>query len=111
MKEIRINFSGFWNNFNYKDFVPYKILTRHFDVSVSSNPDYLFCSIFDGYNFCESNAIRIFCTSECFIPDMNLFDYALSIDNIKFGDRIIQFPYFMYIPNVIELKDRPQLLN
>lgn len=105
-KIVNISFTGFWNNFDYKTFLPFQLLSQHYDVRLSDSPDILFCSIFDGYSFCKYDCIRVFCTSECYYPDMNLFDYAISITNIKAGDRVFQLPYFMYVSDINELSKR-----
>lgn len=109
MKSVNINFVGFWKNFDYQTFLPYQLLSKHYDVQISDNPDVLFCSIFGGFSYCKYNCLRIFCTSECYFPDMNLFDYAISITNQSVGDRIVQIPYFLYIPNILDLNNRPLL--
>lgn len=105
-KTITVNFSGFWNNFDYRTFLPFQLITKHYDVKISDNPDFLFCSIFDGFNFCKFDGVRIFCTSECFYPDMNLFDYALSILDINVPERTFLLPYYMYIPDILKLNNR-----
>lgn len=106
MKKITVNFIGFWNNFDYKSFLPYILLKKHYEVTISDNPDFLFCSIFDDFEYCKHNGIRIFCTSECIFPDMNVFDYAISILNMSVDNRVLQIPYFMYIDNIEVLKNR-----
>lgn len=107
MKRISVNFMGFWSNFDYKTFLPYLLLKKHYDVVISKNPDFLFCSIFDGFEYCKYDGIRIFCTSECIFPDMNIFDYAISILDMNVGGRVLNFPYFMYIDAITNLDKRP----
>jgi uncharacterized protein YozE (UPF0346 family) len=103
MKKIRINFEGFSANFDNKLNFLYKLLLKHFDVEISDEPDYLFCSGYEGYNFLQFKGIRIFYMGEVFSPDFNLVDYAISIiDNFDYGDRGIYIPCFMII-NGIEL--------
>lgn len=96
MKTIKINFEGFWGDFDYRTFLPYKILTKYFNVVVSENPDYLFCSVYNNYEYCRFSGVRIFYTGECFSPDFNIVDYAISFDDIQFKDRAIQMPYFAF---------------
>lgn len=106
---VKINFIGFWNNFDYKTFLPYQLISNHYDVQISDNPDILFCSIFDGYSFCKYSCLRVFCTSECYYPDMNLHDYAISITKMDVDNRVIQIPYFMYISNILDLQERTRM--
>ena len=49
MKTIKVNFVDFWSSFDYKTFFLYRYLLRYYNVVISDQPDYLFCSSF-GYN-------------------------------------------------------------
>ncbi|MDR2409918.1 MAG: hypothetical protein LBE13_17655 [Bacteroidales bacterium] len=107
MKEIRINFEGFSANFDYKLFLPYKILLKHFDVKIVDNPDYLFCSGYHGYRFCAFKGIRIFYMGEVFSPDFNLVDYAINFaDNFQYEDRAVFIPGYAYVDGIELLQNR-----
>lgn len=93
MKTVKINFSGFWENFIADDFLPYVILKQNYNVVISDEPDYVFCSMFGNpYEYCKYGCIRIFFSSENYSPDFNLFDYCIGFDNISYNDRYIRFP-------------------
>jgi hypothetical protein len=112
MKEIRINFEGFSETFDYKFSVFYRLLLKHFDVKISNVPDYLFCSIYNGYNFLKFKGIRIFFSGELFSPDFNLVDYAISIvDNFDYGDRGIFIPGFAITNDLGLLLDRKPFIG
>lgn len=93
MKTIKINFSGFWKNFNKEQNTFTEILRERYNVIVSDTPDYLFYSGFDR-EFINFKGIRIFFTGECVSPDFNLCDYAMAFDNISFGDRYVRVPLY-----------------
>lgn len=102
MKEIRVNFSGFWPGFNKQNNFFTSILRRKFDVVISEKPDYLFYSVFSK-DYLKYNCVRIFYTGECISPDFNLCDYALGFDEFYFGDRYIRCPlYLLYAMPFIE---------
>jgi hypothetical protein len=110
MKEIKINFEGFSVNFDYKLFLPYKILLKHFDVKIIDNPDYLFCSGYKGFHYCKFSGIRIFFMGELFFPDYNLVDYAFSPMNIQYDDRLLFIPFFMYTNGIESLVRRKSFI-
>ena len=41
-KTIKVGFCAFGKDFNYKDFLPIKLLSDKYDFQLSDNPDYLF---------------------------------------------------------------------
>lgn len=45
-KKIKINFEYFWEGFNPEDNFFTRILRKHYDVEISSNPDYIFFSLY-----------------------------------------------------------------
>ncbi|WP_028298768.1 glycosyltransferase family 10 domain-containing protein [Olivibacter sitiensis] len=105
-KKVKIKFAGFWSWFDYKTFLPYQLLSKHYDVIVTDDADYMFCTLFDNYEFSTFKGVRIFWTGECFVPDFNLVDYAFTLDNIVFNDRALQIPYFVYGQEISGLIDR-----
>ena len=112
MKKIKIKFSGFWDGFEYKDWIVYKILTEKYDIEVCDDADYVFFSCFSMdewrhsfFECCNFPQIRIVFLGENYTPDFNLFDYAISIYPITFGDRHLYFPCLtkesvLLLPNV-----------
>ncbi|NLG02824.1 MAG: glycosyltransferase [Clostridia bacterium] len=96
MKKIKINFSDFWDDLNVNDNYFTNLLKQHYDVEISPNPDYLFCSVF-GSDHLKYDCIKIFYTGENLCPDFNLVDYALGFHQIAFDDRYLRLPlYIMY---------------
>ncbi len=99
MKEIKIKIVGFWPEFDVENNFIVNILKHHFNVVFSDSPDYLISSCFSDEYLHYPDAIRIFYTGENICPDFNAFDYAISFENINFGDRHIRFPNYL-IPEV-----------
>ncbi|MCR4616410.1 MAG: hypothetical protein K5756_09710 [Clostridiales bacterium] len=96
MKTIKIGFSNFFTPFNVNDNFIVNILKERYDVQVTSDPDYLFCSCF-GFEHVNFDGIKIFITGEDIDPDFNLYDYAIAFDDMKFGDRYLRFPLFAWL--------------
>ena len=91
LKTIRIKFIGFTKEFNYLEFLPYKILKRHFNILISDKPEYVFCSVYGTpYEYCKYEGVRILFSGENYSPDFNLFDYAIGFDNLCYEDRFIK---------------------
>ncbi|MDO4948770.1 MAG: glycosyltransferase family 10 [Bacteroidales bacterium] len=96
MKEIRIGFSDFWDDFDERNNLFYRLLSKHYTITLSEQPDYLFCSVFGSKHLCY-DCIKIFYTGENQAPDFNLVDYAIGFDHISFGDRFFRLPnYYFY---------------
>lgn len=88
------------------------MLSQIYDVEISDNPDYVFCSVFSRDFLRFKDSIRIFYTGECQIPDFNLYDYALGFDHISFGDRYMRFPYYLlYGKGVSRAADRGGIVD
>lgn len=95
MDEKKINYTGFWTGFDPEDNLFTDILRKHFSVTISDDPDYLFCSVFSrGYVYNEK-AIRIFYTGEYQVADFNMVDYAMGFDYMTFGDRYCRVPHYL----------------
>jgi len=92
-KSIRIFFTDFWRGFNESTNPFTAILSREYDVQITSDsPDFLFHSC-HGYEHLKYDCIKICILSENLSPDFNISDYACGCDNITFDDR-----YFMMHP-------------
>lgn len=92
-RQVKVNFTGFWPGFSDNN-IFIKLLDDKYDVVISEDPDYLFCSCFDN-NWINYDCVRIFYTGENIIPDFNLFDYGIGFAYIDFEDRYIRFPNFL----------------
>ena len=93
MQKIKVNFADFYASFKKTDNDFYNILSKHFDVEISEEPDYLFYSCM-GFEHLKYDCIKIFYTGECETPDFNLCDYAIGFDYMDFGDRYLRFPLY-----------------
>lgn len=97
MKTVKINFCGFWGSFDKTNNTFYNILSERYNVEISENPDYVFCSpLGSAFDYMKYDCVRIFFAGEEMVPDFNLFDYAMGFDDITFGDRYIRFPLCFY---------------
>lgn len=106
-KKIRIAFVDFWDGFVPEESLFYRLLQTRYDVELSGNPDFLFCSTF-GEKHLRYDCVKIFFTGENQAPDFNLFDYALGFDRIEFGDRYLRFPvYRLYEDACVAMDSRP----
>ncbi len=94
-KHIKIGFTGFWTGFDEDDNYFTDILRKYYDIELSKDPDYLFCSVFADDFIYNERAVRIFYTGEYQIPDFNHFDYAMGFDHITFGDRYLRVPHYL----------------
>lgn len=96
-KHIRLKFVGFYPRFVPDDNLFYHLLQKHFDLElVEENPDFIFCNHFgDPFELNRYDCPRIFYSGENYSPDFNSVDYALTYDNISYGDRFFQLPYYL----------------
>lgn len=92
-KHIRIKFVDFWDDFVPETNLFYQILAAHYEVELSDEPEYLFCSVF-GETHLQYDCVKIFYTGENQCPDFNLFDYALGFERMEFGDRYFRLPIY-----------------
>lgn len=96
MKKIRINFCGIPLHI-CEEYIFVKLLKERYEVEISENPDYLFCGPLNRYEYCKFSGVRIHYGLECFFPDMNLFDYAMSFADM--GDNERHLKIFLPIYN------------
>lgn len=92
-KHIRIKFVDFWDDFVPENNLFYQLLSEHYDVELSDNPEYLFCSVF-GDEHLRYDCVKIFYTGENQSADFNLYDYAIGFDRMEFGDRYFRLPIY-----------------
>lgn len=100
-KKIKINFYGLPENV-CEEYLFLKILKERYDVIISDSPDYLFCGPMAGYGYTQFEGIRIFYGFECFYPDMNLFDYALSCTELCENERHLRIFLPIYNEDILK---------
>ena len=102
MKKIRIAFSDFWDVFDPNDNFITDALRKHFEVEISDDPDFVFCSIF-GRRYLKYDCARIYYTGENLAPDFNLVDYGMGFGDISFYDRYLRLPHYVLYPRACSL--------
>lgn len=99
-KVIKINFCGFWNSFNKNNNLFTKILSKYFDIEISVNPDFVFCSNRGNpFEYMKYDCVRIMFMGENMSPDFTVFDYVIGFDFLEFGDRYFRLPFAFYFDN------------
>ena len=97
MQTIKINYCGFWNSFKEKDNFFYNILSRHFNVEISDDPDFVICSNRGKpFEYMKYDCVRIMFMGENLSPDFTVFDYVIGFDFLDFGDRYFRLPFAAY---------------
>lgn len=110
MKKIKINFADFWDDLDVNHNYFTNLLKQHYEVEISSKPDYLFCSVF-GSNHLKYDCVKIFYTGENLCPDFNLVDYALGFHQITFDDRYLRFPLYIMYEEACEKAQKKHLFS
>jgi hypothetical protein len=107
-KKIKIDFSDFWGGFDKKDNYFYNLLKEEFDIEISSQPDYLFFSIFGNshYNY---KCVKIFYTGENIAPPLGYCDYSFSFDYLD-DERNYRLPHYLLYDGYYEL-ERPKVIE
>ncbi len=105
MKQIKIAFSDFWDVFDPEDNFITDALRKHFEVRISEDPDFVFCSIF-GRKYLKYDCARIYYTGENIAPDFNLVDYGMGFPEISFYDRYLRLPHYVLYPRACELAQK-----
>lgn len=92
---LRICFTDFWTGFDPRQSLVYRLLSRHFDVRLTQEADYVFYSCM-GYDYLRHpHSVRIFYTGENLVPDFNQCDYALGFHHLTLDDRYLRFPLYL----------------
>lgn len=97
MKKIKVKYTDWWDGFELENFWIHRILSEHFEIEFSEEPDYVISSVFSK-NFLKYDCVRILYTGENICPDFNLFDYAIGFEYLNFGDRYFRFPIYLMDP-------------
>jgi len=86
------------------------VLADHYVVELTQDfdADYVIHSCM-GYEVLRYSGIRIFVCGECVSPNFNISDYALSFDQIDFGDRSHWFPLIKLYKNAYANLKHPRL--
>ena len=109
MKKIKVAFSDFWDIFDPNDNFITDALRKNFEVEITDDPDFVFCSIF-GRRFLKYDCARIFYTGENIDPDFNLVDYAMGFPKIEYYDRYLRLPHYVLYPRACDLAlKKPQM--
>ena len=107
-KKIKIDFSDFWGGFDKTNNYFYNLLKEEFDIEISSNPDYLFFSIF-GNSHQNYKCIKIFYTGENIAPPLGYCQYSFSFDYLN-DVRNYRLPHYLLYDGYYELA-RPKIID
>lgn len=88
-----------------------KLLADDYEIELTEDydADYVIHSCM-GYEVLKYSGIRIFVCGECVSPNFNISDYALTYDQIEFGDRYHWFPLIKLYEAAYANLSRPRLL-
>ena len=119
MKKIKLDFCNFWDGFDKSNNLFTNILSRHFDVEISSDPDFVICSNRGSpFEYMKYDCVRIMFMGENISPDFTVFDYAIGFDYITFHDRYFRLPLVFYksdakpwVPEVLTENQAWQILK
>jgi hypothetical protein len=107
-KKIKIDFSDFWGGFDKTDNYFYNLLKEEFEIEISSQPDYLFFSIF-GNSHQNYKCVKIFYTGENIAPPLGYCQYSFSFDYLD-DSRNYRLPHYLLYDGYYELQ-RPKLIE
>ncbi len=107
-KKIKIDFSDFWGGFNKTDNYFYNLLKEEFDIEISSNPDYLFFSVF-GNQHQNYRCKKIFYTGENVAPPLGYCQYSFSFDYLD-DVRNYRLPHYLLYDGYYDLI-RPKIIE
>jgi len=111
MQSIKIDFADFWPGFDKEDNYFTNLLREGFSVEISSNPDFLFYSVF-GSSHTRYQSTKIFYTGENISPVFSDVDptrgchWAFSFDYSR-DPRNYRLPHYLLYPGYYELSQRP----
>ena len=102
--KIKIDFADFWGGFEKNNNYFYNLLSKDFDVEISSNPDFLFYSVFGSSNL-SYKCTKIFFSGENIGPDYNNCDYSMCHDFIN-DERHYRLPLYILTGGYYDLIDK-----
>lgn len=97
----KIKFVDFWPGFKPNDNALHTVLAEYFQAVLCDDPDYLFFSVFGGWNAKSifdpryDRCVKILWTGENVRPDFKVCDYALSFDHSD-DPRILRWPQYAH---------------
>lgn len=101
-KKIKIDFTDFWGGFDKTNNYFYNLLKDEFDVVITSNPDFLFFSVF-GNQHQNYKCKKIFYTGENVTPPLGYCDYSFSFDYLD-DVRNYRLPHYLLYDGYYELE-------
>ena len=101
-KKIKIDFTDFWGGFDKTNNYFYNLLKDEFDVVITSNPDFLFFSVF-GNQHQNYKCKKIFYTGENVAPPLGYCDYSFSFDYLD-DVRNYRLPHYLLYDGYYELQ-------
>lgn len=101
-KHIKIQFTDFWDVFDKNDNFIMDALKKNFEVEISDEPDFVFCSIF-GRKHLKYSCAKIYYTGENITPDFNLVDYGMGFPEISFYDRYLRLPHYLLYDRAVNM--------
>ena len=107
-RKIKIEFSDWWPGFDKTDNYFYNLLKEEFDVEISSNPDYLFFSVF-GNHHQSYRCTKIFYTGENVAPTLGYCQWSFSFDYSN-DPRNYRLPHYLLYDGYYELV-RPKIID
>lgn len=111
-RELKINFVDFWAGFNKTDNYFWNLLSRHYDLKLSENPDVLFYSVFGKRNRMYK-CYKVFYTGENIRPNFKECDFAFTFDLIEHPQHF-RLPLYLLYDDVNKLtlqKDINQIVE
>lgn len=93
MRNIKINFCDFWGHFDKTNNYFYNLLSKHFAVEISDQPDFLIYSCY-GREHLKYSCYRILFNGENQRINWNACDYALSFEYLN-DERHLRFANWM----------------
>lgn len=99
--DVSVKFVDFWPVFDQQNNKFIDALKAKYNVRVIPNtskesPDILIYSLLGIEHFNYSNCIKVYYTGENDVPNFNECDYAISFHHIKFGQRHLRYPLYMF---------------
>ncbi len=97
MKKVKINYCNFWGDLDPENNLFYNILSKHYDVEISDDPELLLVSNLNNpFEWAKYDCTRLIFMGENISPDFTSFDYAIGCDDIDFGDRYMRMPFAFF---------------
>lgn len=103
--KLKINFSDFWGDLNKEDNLFTKLLSPHFDLELSDDPDVLFYSCYS-FNHLKYKCHKIFYTGEAVSPNFRECDFSISFDWDDYNGKNMRLPLFRWSPSLKKLYER-----